>query len=42
MGVVVSVLFICVAVVLFAMVLLWEVDSGSRRRVLQPAGLFVG
>src|SRR6185437_15987180 len=27
-------------VVLFAMVLLWEVDSGSRRRVLQPAGLF--
>jgi hypothetical protein len=31
--------FICVVVMLFVMVLVWEADSGLRGRVLRPAGL---
>jgi uncharacterized membrane protein len=38
---VVTVAFICVVIMLFATVLFWEADSGSRGRALRPAGLLL-
>jgi uncharacterized membrane protein len=39
-GLVVAVAFICVVVMGFAMVLVWEAGPGVRHRTLRPAGLF--
>jgi hypothetical protein len=41
MGVAVVVAFICVVVMLFAMVFAWEAGSGLGGRSLRPAGLFL-